>query len=94
MPQKRGLTRERVGEEDDAIVTFWLETMHDDNARMADRLEASRLLAERGWGKAAAFIPIEHDDPLGLSDQELDEAESPSGAFTGPSSVDAWRNGH
>jgi hypothetical protein len=35
-----------------------------------DRLEASRLLADRGWGKAASFEPLE-GDPLDLSDYEL-----------------------
>jgi hypothetical protein len=34
-----------------------------------DRLEASRLLADRGWGKAADFEPLE-GDPLGVGDVE------------------------
>jgi hypothetical protein len=37
--------------------------------RDPDRLEASRLLADRGWGKAASFEPLE-GDPLDLSDYE------------------------
>jgi hypothetical protein len=38
--------------------------------RDSDRLEASRLLAERGWGKAPAYAAIEEDNPLGLEDVE------------------------
>lgn len=34
-----------------------------------DRLEASKLLADRGWGKAPAFEPLE-GDPLDLADAE------------------------
>ena len=41
----------------------------DPMRRDSDRLEASRLLADRGWGKAAAFEPVE-GDPLGLEDVE------------------------
>jgi hypothetical protein len=40
----------------------------DASQKTSDRLEASRLLADRGWGKAADFKPIEDEDPLGLSD--------------------------
>jgi hypothetical protein len=42
----RGLARavrELVGENGEAIVQFWLDLMHDETARAADRLEASRL---------------------------------------------------
>jgi hypothetical protein len=37
--------------------------------RDRDRLEASQLLADRGWGKVANFEPVE-GDPLGLEDAE------------------------
>jgi hypothetical protein len=37
--------------------------------RTSDRLEASKLLADRGWGKAAVFSPQE-GDPLGLEAME------------------------
>jgi hypothetical protein len=30
----------------------------------------SRLLADRGWGKAPAFAPVEDKDPLGLEKAE------------------------
>jgi hypothetical protein len=37
---------------------------------VADRIAVSKLLVERGFGKPAEFMPIEDDDPLGLSDAE------------------------
>lgn len=52
---------------------FWWTLVGDDKADMGDRLRASRLLAERGWGKPAEFVPIESDDPLELSEREADE---------------------
>jgi hypothetical protein len=44
----------------------------DETRRDSDRLEASRLLADRGWGKAVNFEPVE-GDPLGLEDVEAAE---------------------
>lgn len=38
--------------------------------RDSDRLEASRLLADRGWGKAPAYAAIEEGDPLDLASME------------------------
>jgi hypothetical protein len=35
------------------LAAFWLSIMEDPMRRDSDRLEASRLLADRGWGKAA-----------------------------------------
>ena len=46
------------------------------NANTAGRLEASKLLAERGWGKAPAFAPVEEADPLGLV--QIEQARIPS----------------
>jgi hypothetical protein len=43
------------------LVEFWLSIMEDPMRRDSDRLEAFRLLADRGWGKAAAFAPQEGD---------------------------------
>jgi Family of unknown function (DUF5681) len=68
-------TRELVGEDGVSLVRFWLSIVEDENARTTDRLEASRLLAERGWGKAAAFAVVEDTDPLGLEDAELAAGE-------------------
>ena len=45
------ITRELVGDDGKAIAEFWLKTMNDATVKLAERLEASRLLADRGWGK-------------------------------------------
>jgi hypothetical protein len=60
-------TRELVGEDGMPLVRFWLGIVGDEGARTADRLEASRLLADR---KAPAFAPVEDKDPLDLSAAE------------------------
>ena len=51
--------RELVGEDGEAIVQFLVETMHDSSVRTRDRLEAARLLADRGWGRPAQALEIE-----------------------------------
>ena len=66
--------RDRVGDDGLAIVEFWIVTMNDAEAKMSDRLEASRLLADRGWGKPASFQLVEDDDPLGPDQAALDDA--------------------
>jgi hypothetical protein len=55
-------TRELVGGDGERIVNFWIDTMEDPTCRRAERLEASRLLAERGWGKTASFEFVEKDE--------------------------------
>ena len=59
-------TRELVGEDGMKLAQFWVSIMQDDTRRDSDRLEASRLLADRGWGKAAVYQPQE-GDPLDLA---------------------------
>jgi len=44
------------------IAEFWLATMNDPTAKLSERLEASRLLADRGWGKPSAVDSAEYDD--------------------------------
>jgi hypothetical protein len=42
--------------------------------RTSDRLEASKLVADRGWGKAAVFSPQEGDPlDLALAEQAAEE---------------------
>jgi hypothetical protein len=53
-----------------ALAQLWWDIARDETRRDSDRLEASRLLAERGWGKAPAYAAIEEDNPLGLEDVE------------------------
>jgi hypothetical protein len=44
--------------------------MDDSTARLADRLEASRLLADRGWGKPVPSDRFDADAPVvGLEHQ-------------------------
>jgi hypothetical protein len=37
---------------------------------VSDRLAVSKILAERGWGKPAEFVPIEDSNPLDFGIQE------------------------
>ena len=63
-------TRELVGEDGMALAQLWWDIARDETRRDSHRLEASRLLAERGWGKAPAYAAIEEGDPLDLADAE------------------------
>jgi hypothetical protein len=54
-----------VGEDGMKLAQFWVSIMQDETLRDSDRLEASRLLADRGWGKAPTYAAIE--DPLDLA---------------------------
>ena len=60
-------TRQLVGEDGMKLAAFWLSIMQDETRRDSDRLEASKLLADRGWGKAPTFAALEEEDPLGLA---------------------------
>lgn len=51
-----------------ALAEFWLSIMEDETRRDRDRLEASKLLADRGWGKVAVYEPQE--DPFDLEEME------------------------
>jgi hypothetical protein len=63
-------TRAVVGEDGMAIAQLWWSIACDETRRDSDRLEASRLLADRGWGKAPAYAAIEEGNPLGVEDVE------------------------
>lgn len=58
-----------------ALARFWASVMSDPAAKMEHRLEASRLLADRGWGKAPQFAPIEDADPLERRDVSEDAVQ-------------------
>jgi hypothetical protein len=62
-------TRKVVGEDGMALVELWWSIAQDPMQRTSDRLVASRLLADRGWGKPASFEPLE-GDPFDLADAE------------------------
>jgi hypothetical protein len=53
-----------------ALAQLWWDIARDETRRDADRLRASELLADRGWGKAPTFAAIEEDDPLDLANLE------------------------
>lgn len=53
-----------------ALVELWWDIARDETRRDRDRLEASRLLADRGWGKAPTYAAIEEADPLDLANLE------------------------
>jgi len=58
----KGLTRrvrELVGDNGEAIAQFMYEVMSDEGARTADRLEAAKWLADRGFGRAVQALDID-----------------------------------
>ena len=63
-------TRELVGEDGMALAELWWSIAQDPMRRDSDRPEASKLLADRGWGKAPTYVAIEEDDPLALASLE------------------------
>jgi Family of unknown function (DUF5681) len=73
----RGLARaarELLGDDGQAIVEFWMTIMADDTASTRDRLEASRLLADRGWGKPPAHQLVIDSEFVPISRQQEDTA--------------------
>jgi uncharacterized protein DUF5681 len=65
--------REVCGSDGEKLITFWFAVMNDASYEVKDRLAASRLLSERGFGKPPQFMPIEDADPLALADARADE---------------------
>lgn len=65
----KGLAKQAREKVDDgaALIELWASIAMDPMRRDSDRLKASELLADRGWGKAANFVRQE-GDPLELSD--------------------------
>jgi hypothetical protein len=51
--------RELVGDDGHEIIDFMFETMSDASARRADRLEAGKWLADRGFGKAELAVNVD-----------------------------------
>lgn len=52
-----------------ALIDFFADVMANPANSVRDRMYAGNWLAERGWGKAPMFAPIEDDDPLDLSSE-------------------------
>jgi hypothetical protein len=57
-----------------ASVDLWWSIANDPMRRDSDRLEASRLLADRGWGKGSCVRPQE-GAPLDLANPEAPAEE-------------------
>src|SRR5260221_5452738 len=58
----RGLSRrvrELVGEDGEAIVSYMVSVMADEKARAADRLEAAKWLADRGFGRSVQTMDLD-----------------------------------
>jgi len=55
------------------LVGFWARVLADEKEDTGLRMKAAQMLAERGWGKAPAYAPVEDDDPLELSEHEATE---------------------
>ena len=51
--------RELVGEDCEAIAVYMLSVMRDEKARTADRLEAAKWLAERGFGRSVQTLDLD-----------------------------------
>src|SRR4051794_5857935 len=54
-PQSLAKERALVGEDGMGLAQLWWDIARDGTRRDSDRLEATRLLADRGWGKAPAY---------------------------------------
>ena len=59
--------REVVGENGEAITEYMHSVMNDEQARTADRLEAAKWLADRGFGKALQALDIDVNAPVDAS---------------------------
>jgi hypothetical protein len=94
--------RAAVGDDGQRIIAFWLSVMDDDTASTRDRLEASRLVADRGWGRVTAQTPLDALPP-DLARPEVDRRPTRERMLAlldlareleVPDEADAQRNGH
>lgn len=70
------MTRDKLGDDGDVLVEFWLGVMNDPSAKLPDRLTASKLLAERGWGRPTAVVAaasLDHRVNSEALDREIQE---------------------
>ncbi len=66
--------RELVGDDGQELAEFMLKVVNNRRAGLQTRMQAVTWLADRGWGKAAAYAPVEDGDPLGSNEgQSADE---------------------
>jgi uncharacterized protein DUF5681 len=69
--------RELVGEDGELIAVYMLSVMTDERARTADRIEAAKWLADRGFGRSvqphAVDVATDHYiDVTKVSNEDLD----------------------
>jgi hypothetical protein len=60
--------REIAGDDGETALLVLGTIMADSKERTGDRIRATEILLERGWGKAPVFAPIEDGDPLELAE--------------------------
>src|SRR6058998_3274736 len=51
--------RELVGDDGEAIAVYMLSVMRDEQIRTADRLEAAKWLADRGFGRSVQTLDMD-----------------------------------
>jgi hypothetical protein len=81
-PSLTQATHELLGEDGGAIVKFWMSVLADGSAKISERMEASRLLAEFGWGKTARDARF---------DGNLEDEQPPAPEIYRPTSDEDWR---
>ena len=60
-----------VGQDGRAITSFWFDVMQDAQHPLRVRLEASKLLAEHGWGKPRSVeVLVSADAPSDVLHRE------------------------
>src|SRR5512132_2388054 len=70
--------RELVGDDGSAIAEYLFSVMTDDQARTADRLEAAKLLADRGFGRSVQTLDMDitAHPPLNVSEISTPDLEA------------------
>jgi len=101
----RGLARTAraaVGDDGQRLVEFWLGVMDDERASRRDRLESSKLLADRAVGKVIVQAPF-HDVGMPVVMPDVDRRPTRERMLAlldlareleVPDEADALRNGH
>ena len=66
--------RELVGDDGQLVAGYLVAVVINDAERTRDRLEAARLLADRGWGKPTQTVDVELTPqlPVAFADQLVD----------------------
>jgi hypothetical protein len=51
--------RELVGDDGDKIASFLFDVLNDTSEKTGERLDAAKILLERGWGKAPIAVDVD-----------------------------------